>query len=436
MRGGTWSKVSIIAGIVGFFMVLCVFSCGEQGGESVPAFDPEKNYTITIGVYPDLDAAYQAVFDSDEFKTAFPNITVQIVSEDWQVHHDRLTTVLAAGSGANDIEAIDEGYLANFKAGGFVDLGKAPYKGREAGKDLIPYAMTSATTEDGKLIALPVDASPTVIFYRKSVADAAGVDFSAIATFDDLIEAAKKMSADTDGDGNNDRFAFASAMEISLMRLNNAIGAWVDESGKVMADKEKFLGQLELVRKINDHKVHANMQEWTDPWIEAYPNGTVSMAIIGAWFEGALKTWMAPDLSGDWRVVMLPEGINCNYGGSFLGIPTSTSADKRMAAWAVLTYLCTNANAQLTSLKTIGSTPALKTVWNDPCMDEPIEYLGGQKARLLYIKAVGDIPVVKPSKYDQIGKTTWQNVIEKLLAGELTIDGAYEDVKAKIQAQM
>ena len=391
--------------------------------------------TVTIGLFPDLNTSIEAVCETPEFKEKFPNVKVQINSLDWEGHHNRLVTVISAGEGANDIEVIDEGYLGTFMSGGFSDLSVAPYNAKEISDDLIQYAIKNATNASGELIALPIDSSPTVLFYRKSIVDAAGVSLDDLPSWDAYINAAVKLTKDTDGDGVIDQYALANAYELSLIPLNNGVGSWIDGS-VVMEPAKKYKDLLTIVKQLEDLGVHGNWNEWTDPWIEGYSNGATVTANIGGWFLGSLSTWMCPELSGDWRVARLPANTYCNYGGSFVGIPENTDADKKASAWEVLKYLTTDPNAQLTSLRAIGSFPSLTTVYNDAAIDEPIEYLGGQKAYQIYAETVKNIPIIDPSEYDQVAKTIWENVVAGIVEGSLTIDEAYETAKNNLIAVM
>ena len=125
-----------------------LFKRGENGrGSGTAAYDSEKEYTLSIGCYGDLEKAYQAVFATEEFKSAFPNLTIEFQTADFGGHHSRLTTVLAAGEATNDIEALEVGFIAKFvEGGGLTDLAAEPFNGNEVGKDIVEFAMSNATT--------------------------------------------------------------------------------------------------------------------------------------------------------------------------------------------------------------------------------------------------------------------------------------------------
>ncbi|MEM5947550.1 extracellular solute-binding protein [Spirochaetia bacterium 38H-sp] len=426
---------------VAFFIVLLLCSVylfagpqAEGSSGSVLPFDPEKIYDLRIGLFPDLSTSYPKDWVSDEFKKMYPNINLEVVEGDWDGHHDRLVSVIAAGEGACDIEAIDEGFLGQLK-GGFVDLYAEPFNAASVTDKIVAYGINNGT-KDGRLIAVPVDTSPVVLFYRKDVADEVGVSFENLSSYRDFIEIGKKVVKDTNGDGEMDRFLFANALEFSLIPLNNGVGCWVDEQGRVMEPREKFIELLNLVKEAADAGVCANLEEWSDPWAAAYGNGTVVARMEGAWFEGSLNSWMAPDLSGKWRVTYLPGNAKVNAGGTYLGVPSQTSVENQAAAWEVIKFLTTMESAQGRHLKEIGAFPVLKSLYDSPIMGESVEYFGGQAAHKVAADVAKQIPVLNPGEYDQAARGIWQNVVANVIAGTMTVEEAYESAKQNIEALM
>jgi len=95
----------------------------------------KQEMTLTMGVFGDLESAYTKVRDSDSFKKKFPKLTLKFQSSDFGGHHDRLITQIAAGVGANDIEALEIGYIARFvREGGFTNLAMKEFDGKKSRK--------------------------------------------------------------------------------------------------------------------------------------------------------------------------------------------------------------------------------------------------------------------------------------------------------------
>jgi len=417
--------------LVSVLLAAVFLACSKDdkaaSASAIPAYDPEKEYTISIGCYGDLERAYLAVMETEDFKNTFPNITFEFQTADFGGHHSRLTTVLAAGEATNDIEALEVGFIAKFvEGGGLTDLAAAPFNGVEEGADIVNFAMSNATTQDGRLVALPVDIAPAVMFYRKSIVDAAGVSVENLGSWDEYIEVGKKLLADRDGDGKIDQFALPNANDVALTPLSGGKGGWFDDSGKALEPKGKFITALTVVKKIREAGIDGDLTAWTGPWTQGFADGTIVTTINGAWFGGALKTWMATDTAGDWRVTRLPGNELAALGGTYLSIPENVSDGQKAAAWEVIKYICTSQNAQLTTFETIDAFPALTTVFNDPIMDEGVDFFGGQKVRQIYAEVAREIPNAAVSEYDAAVLSVFNNSITDVLVNNVEVEDAYQ----------
>ncbi|MBN1696689.1 MAG: extracellular solute-binding protein [Spirochaetales bacterium] len=414
-------------------VVLCGFSFATGQGE-IPG--TKEEIALSMGVFGDLESAYNEVKNSDGFKARFPKLTLTFQSSDFGGHHDRLITQIAAGVGANDIEALEIGYIARFvREGGFTDLSVAPFNGKQAGKDLVKFGMSNATTTDNKLVALPVDIAPAVFFYRKSVSDEMGVDLVGIKSWDDYIEKGKQLTIDKDGDGTIDQYALTNPMDVSMIPLNGGKGDWF-KGQEPLEPARRFKEVLSLCKEIRDSGIDANFPSWSGEWINSFKEGIVVTMFSGAWLGGHLKNWMAPDTAGDWRVDYPPGKVFASYGGSYIGIPEQTKSENKPAAWEVVKYFCTSPDAQLITFKTTDAFPALVTVFDDPVMSEPVDFYGGQKVRLIFQDIGKNIPIQNVSEYDAIAVDIFNNAIKAVVDDGVPIDQAYNTAKQEIKNQM
>lgn len=420
--------------IIGLALLLPVVSFAAGQKDDGAASDSN---VISIGVFDELLDAYGAIVDTDAFKAKFPGVTVELNKMDWDGHHERLVTVIAAGSGANDIEVIDEGFIAQFvTGGGFTDLTQAPFTGETDVKGLAPFAAANARTENNGLIALPVDIAPAVMFYLEENSNASGYDFSRLSSWNEYIEAGKMVTKDTDGDGASDQWLLSSALELALVSINNGIGCWIEDDGQLLQPKEKFTSILETVDEIHRLGIHADYEAWTEPWEAGFASGQFTTSLMGAWFAGALKGWMASDQVGEWRVGYIPGGSYINMGGSFLGIPESVDEAKKPLAYEIMKYLCTDPDAQMSTLQLIGAFPALVSSFDDPRMAGGDEYFGGQEVRLVFADVAKNIPPAVSGEYDQMARGFWQSAVAGVIAGEYTPDEAYDYVVTNLKASM
>ena len=181
-----------------------------------------------------------------------------------------------------------------------------------------------------------------------------------------------------------------------------------------------------MVKEIRDAGIDGDLGAWTGPWTQSFADGTVAATVNGAWFGGALKTWIATDLAGDWRATRLPGNTLAALGGTYLSIPERVPDEQKAVAWEIIKYLTTTANAQLTTFEAIDAYPALTSVYDDPIMDEPVDYFGGQLVRQLYAEIARDIPNAAVSEYDAAVLSIFGNAITDVLVNDVSVEDAYQ----------
>lgn len=116
--------------------------------------------------------------------------------------HDNLLASLLVGMGAPDLADVEIKKFATFTKGEiqFIPLDDAidPYRGDIIESRLAPYSA------NGHNYGIDYHLGSFVMYYNTGVLEAAGVDVDSIVTWDDYIEAGKKVTQDTDGDGTPD----------------------------------------------------------------------------------------------------------------------------------------------------------------------------------------------------------------------------------------
>ncbi|MBN2656560.1 MAG: extracellular solute-binding protein [Spirochaetales bacterium] len=423
--------------VMSIFSLFPMFSEGQQEGpKQIPPVDMDRTYEITVGTWSQqLADTYAESLKSAEFTSKFPNISVSFMVADFSGHHSRAVTTIAAGEATNQIEMLEVAQIAKFvEGGGLTYLDEAPFNGFEAGKDIVDFAMGNATSESGKLVAFPVDIAPAVLFYRKSITDAAGVDMTKLNTWDQFIEAGKKLTIDKDGDGVIDQYAITHAVEVSNVPLNGGMAGWFDREGNPFEPKEKFILALELVKMVRDAGIDGDLGTWSPPWLQAYADGTVAATINGAWFGGGLETWIAPETKGDWRVAYIPGKSYASMGGSYFTIPEQVPADEKAAAWEVIKFLSTSDIAQLASFVEQAAFPVMTTLYDHPVMNEGVEFFGGQKVRQIFADVARNMPNDPVSEFDPIARAIFGNATTMVLVEGLSPEEAYQDALNELMA--
>lgn len=348
--------------------------------------------------FPDFDSSLKVILPAFEKQTG---IKVDYLMNNHGDHHTKLTTNLATGSGAGDVVAVDVEKIGPFVAsGGLVNLSEK-YGADKYAEYFAPYAWAQGKGADGSVYAIPVDLGPGVMYYRTDIFKKEGVTAdTAITDWDAYIALGQKLKKDG-------VFLIASAADVAQTIIYTTVpdgeGLYFDKDGNSVVTSDRFVKAFTVAKTIRDNGLDARITAWSNEWYEGFKKGTFATQLSGAWLLGHLKNWIAPDTTGNWAVSNLPDGIYGSWGGSFLSIPKQSKQQDK--AWELIKYMTVNPDTQLSAFATIAAFPSNITTYGDPLFDQPIEFLGGQKARQVFANVAKNIKPVQASKGDTVARS-------------------------------
>lgn len=384
---------------------------------------------LRVATFPDLDRAAKAA--ATLWALRHPDIELKIVSMQYADHHMAMTTALATGSGLPDVMAIDLRFIGKFAAsGGFVDLNQAPYNAGATAGDYVRYALIQGQSRQGAQLAMPADIGPGTLLYRKDILDKAGVSEAEITKdWVSYLAAGKKIKAATGA------FLMADAADLRDIALRQGLkdgeGIYFDADGKVLVESERFRQAFELGRAARRAGLDAHASAWSNDWAAGFKQGRIATQMMGAWLVGHLKNWLAPDTAGLWRSAPLPGGVQAAYGGSFYAIPKK--ATHKDAAWDFIRLMTADKAVQINSLRVLDSYPALLAAHQDPLMDEPIAFLGGQVARQMWRETAARVPATPVSPFDVLATVIIRDEFEQVISRGKDIATALKDARELIE---
>ena len=91
-----------------------------------------------------------------------------------------------------------------------------------------------------------------------------------------------------------------------------------------------------------------------------------------------------------------------------------------------------NKAAQIEAFRVVDAFPALIEAQNDPFLEQPIEYLGGQPARKVWKVAADRIPAVKVNRYDPTAQDIIDAELNSVMEQGKDIKLALADAKSQI----
>jgi len=392
----------------------------------------QAQQSITIAAFPAVDDIAKAAIPI--WKKTHPTVEVKVVSRAFADHHTAMTTALSTSSNLPDVMVVEYGYVARFaEGGGLENLGAAPYNLQAQQAHFVPYAYRQGTSNAGAVVAAPADIGPGTLLYRTDLLKTAAVTEADLTqSWESFVGAGVKIKAATGA------YLVAHARDIKDIVIRSDIkageGLYIDNKGKVLVDSPRFLRAFQLAKKVRDQKLDGKINAWSNEWSEGFKRGTIATQLSGAWLAGHLSNWLAPATKGLWRAAQLPEKAYASWGGTFYTIPKG--AKNKTLAWEFIELMTLNPAMQLQAFKAQDAFPALVDVHNDAFFDQPIEFLGGQKARLLWRETAKKINPIEVHKLDPIADEIVNTELDKVLDQGKDIPTALADAKRLLERRV
>ena len=296
--------------------------------------------TVTVGMFGTFGFKENGLWD--QYKKVCPNVTVkEDVVEQSGDYWTRLKTRLASGSGLDDVQAIEIGFVSDVvqhHADQFVNFQQVP--GAAALKaEYYDWKWKQATTLDGKrTVGLGTDIGPEAICYRSDLLKQAGMtaDRQQLArkwsTWDDFINFGKQYTAKTGK-------AFVdSAASIYSTAIYQGSEAYDNAQGQPdVQNSDGVRTAWAEATKAAQEGITAGLPQFSDPWNKAFSSGTFAALACPTWMMGYIQGQAGPTGAGKWDVAPVLPGGAANWGGSWLGVPTA--AKNKAAAVALVKWL-------------------------------------------------------------------------------------------------
>lgn len=331
----------------------------------------------TLKVYAWTQMATALTETADRFMEKNPG--VEITVEQVDASYTKLLPELASGTGVADIfmtQNTDILSFANKYEGQLMDLSELV----EPEKDNFVAAALEAchNQEDGKYYGVPIDIGPCGLLYRTDIFEEAGVKAEDISTWDDYIEAGKKIVEATGGKTKMTGFNYngASSQDYIKMLFAQQGGSYYEEDGKVNLASGEMIQASNMLNKMIDAGI---MMDFPDEWndrITALNNSQICTLPYPAWYAVVMKDSVA-DQAGLWKYAPMPsfdgENRDVCLGGSVLAISANTEYPE--IAKEFVKFSLMNAD-QADILYKQSQYEAYKPYWNADCYNEVDEYFG------------------------------------------------------------
>lgn len=304
--------------------------------------------------------------------------------------YTKLTTGFqAGGAGLPDISLIEDdrlqAYLGAFRSQ-FADLSAMGFDSDLNSK--FPAYKKDAVSKDGKAYAFPFDSGPAMIFYRRDIFEAAGVDPASIKTWDDFLEAGKKVKASS----GSSMFNISSDDDGPFRVMMNQAGVYYfDQAGDIDFMNPTVISILTKLKEFNDNGIiYTGARGW-DGFVQAITNENIVAIPAGGWLAGTIKG-QVPDTAGKWAVMELPvsEGMvaAANQGGSNLAL--LSSSDSLTSGYNYLKFFTTENSMQKLAFEN-GLFPSLLTISSEPSFQAADSFFSNETIWTMMSKTLTNI---------------------------------------------
>jgi multiple sugar transport system substrate-binding protein len=387
--------------------------------------------TLTVAAFPSVDEIIRAA--APAWKALHPDVQLKVVSRQFADHHTAMTTALSTASNLPDVMALEVGYVGRFaQGGGLDDLSAPPFGLKSEAARYVPFALAQGSNRHGAVVAAPTDIGPGTLLYRADLLARSGLAEAELTqSWSSYVAAGLKIKAATGA------YLMAHARDMKDIVIRTGLrpgeGLYFDGESRVLVSSPRFVRAFELAREVRRQKLDARVIAWSNEWAEGFKRGTIATQMSGAWLAGHLNHWLAPSTAGAWRAAQLPEGAFVAYGGTFLAVPRGVPPAQKALAWDLIRLLTLERGMQLAAFKAQDAFPALLETFEDPFFGQPIAFLGGQPARLLWRDAARRIQAVAVHKQDAFADEVINTELDKVLDRGKDIHIALADAERLLQ---
>ncbi|TYB35334.1 carbohydrate ABC transporter substrate-binding protein [Micromonospora sp. AP08] len=401
-------------------------ACG--GGDDEAAADGPVTLTVDVFGQFGYDELYK------EYMASHPNVKIveRGTGSNLDEYSPKLTQWLAAGKGAGDIVAIEEGLLVEYKANpqNFVNLldhGAADLKG-----NFLDWKWNQGLTADGKqLIGLGTDVGGMAMCYRKDLFAKAGLptDREAVSklwpTWADYIKVGEQFKAKNTGASFLDA-ATNTFNTILLQTAGNTTGySYYDTSNNLVVDSNPAVRQAyDTTMDIIDSGLSGKYGSWSEEWVSAFKQSKFATIACPAWMTGVIEGNAGPGAKGRWDIAQVP-GNGGNWGGSFLAVPKQ---GKHQAEAIELAKFLTSAKGQIGAFKAKGPLPSSPQALADPAIvDSTNAYFSAAPVGKIFAEGAKSLKPVYMGPKNQAVRTEVENAVRTVELGKRSPEQGWTD---------
>lgn len=284
---------------------------------------------------PDGKAMEQIVRD---FNASHKDVQVKMQIVPWVTYYDKVTLGLASRD-APDVFVLHSHRIPEYATHeALAPMDDFLAESKMGPNDFVPLAWAAGQWK-GKRYGLPLDCHPLGMYYNVDMLRKAGIEHPP-ATKEEFLDAARRLTKDTNGDGKPDQWGFAitDLHLVGSTLLFQYGAALLDAQGQRSAlDSAGGRDALGFLRSlVTEYKV-APETTGDDSWV-AFQTGRVGMAFQGIWMIDGLERQANFKYAAAPVPILGPEK-KVWAGSHILSMPAYLPSDRQRAAWTFIKFL-------------------------------------------------------------------------------------------------
>ncbi len=354
-------RTAAALGALALGLTTTLAACGGDDGAS------GGSTTLRVNVFGNF--GYEDLYR--QFEADHPGVEIVETAEgDLGQYNTQLTQKIAAGSGAGDVVAIEEGQVVNFlqSPDKFVNL--QDHGSNDKKDQWLDWKYAQATTADGTdTIGLGTDVGGLAMCYRKDLFEKAGLptDRDEVAalwpTWEDFVATGERFQKAVGSGADAPHFVDSSTNTYNSILMQSGDHTYFDTDGSLVIDTNPSVEQAwDTAVTMAEKGITARLKSFSNEWNAGFKNGSFATIACPAWMTGYIQEQAGEANAGTWDITTVPGGGG-NWGGSFLAVPT-TSKHQDLAI--ELAYFLTSADGQLGAFEAVGNLPSNPTLYDTP----------------------------------------------------------------------
>ena len=423
------TRVRRTAAAVGLLLTAsaALAGCGDDA-------DGADSTTLRVNVFGNF--GYEDLYK--QFEKDHPGVKIVETSEgDLGQYNTVLTQKIAAGSGAGDVVAIEEGQVVNFlqSADKFVNF--QDHGSNDKKDQWLDWKYAQATTSDGAdTIGLGTDVGGLAMCYRRDLFEEAGLptDRDEVAalwpTWEEFTAVGEQFQSAIGRDDVHFIDSATNTYNSILMQSGDHTYFDTDDT-LVIEDNPAVKDAWDTSLAMSEAGISAKLKSFSNEWNAGFKNGSFATIACPAWMTSYIKEQAGDENAGKWDIATVPGGGG-NWGGSFLAVPT---ASKNQDLAIELVDFLTSGDGQLAAFEATGNLPSNPTLYDTPELKDAVnEYFSDAPVGQLFVAGAASLEPVYLGSKNRPVRDAVENAMRSVENGEKSADDGWATAVSDAEA--